>query len=74
MKNTIIFDMDGIIFDTEQVVLESYRYVAPQFNLHNIEDVMHQCIGLNNTAAKLVFETYYGPSFDYNVMKPIASQ
>lgn len=72
-KNTVIFDMDGVIFDSEQIVLSSWKKVAAEYGLENIESVMKQCIGLNYNAANEVFTKAYNGKYDFDVLKPKTS-
>ena len=37
----IVFDMDGVIFDTERLAIEFWKEVAKKHNIPNIE---HTCI------------------------------
>lgn len=39
MKKQIIFDMDGVLFDTENLVFSCWKFVAGKFMLTGIEDV-----------------------------------
>lgn len=73
VKNTVIFDMDGVIFDSEQIVLNSWKKVAAEYGLENIESVMKQCIGLNYNAANEVFTKAYDGKYDFNFLKPKTS-
>lgn len=72
-KNTVIFDMDGVIFDSEQIVLNSWKKVADEYGLENIETVMKQCIGLNYQAASEVFTKAYDGKYDFDFLKPKTS-
>lgn len=72
-KNTVIFDMDGVIFDSEKIVLSSWKKVAAEYGLENIESVMTQCIGLNYDAANEVFTKAYDGKFDFDFLKPKTS-
>lgn len=72
-KNTVIFDMDGVIFDSEQIVLSSWKKVAEEYGLEDIESVMKQCIGLNYQAANEVFTKAYDGKYDFDFLKPKTS-
>ena len=42
---SIVFDMDGIIFDSEQLVLKTWKHYAPEYGLDNIEASFLKCVG-----------------------------
>ena len=53
MIEAICFDMDGILFDTERLSVESWIAVAEKLGLGNIEKGVYGCIGLNRTDCRL---------------------
>lgn len=56
----IIFDMDGVIFDTERLYIECCRPAAEKFGLDGIEEVAHECIGLTEEETKRKMREHYG--------------
>lgn len=56
----VIFDMDGVIFDTERMFLECIRPAAEKFGLVGIEDVAHECIGLTEVETKRLMRERFG--------------
>ena len=56
----IIFDMDGVIFDTERMFLECVKPAAEKFGLVGIEDVAHECIGLTEVETKRLMRERFG--------------
>lgn len=70
----IIFDMDGILIDTESLVGECWMEIAEKNNIVGMMDVIHRCIGLNkNDTKQLVMDTY-GPDFEYDRFAQICSK
>ena len=60
----IIFDMDGVIFDTERVGDQAWRQAAEEMGFAQIDDAISQCRGLNRADTKAFFEGKY-PDLDY---------
>ncbi|MGN0395410.1 MAG: HAD family hydrolase [Coprococcus sp.] len=69
MYKAVLFDMDGVIFDSEIKVLECWKEIAEKYHIEDIESVCRACLGLNRDATKLVFQKRYGQDFPYDVYK-----
>lgn len=72
MKN-IVFDMDGILFDTEKVCMDSWCLVAERMNIPDMEKIFPACIGGNEKASEKLLMDFYGPEFPYEQFRPAAS-
>lgn len=70
----IVFDMDGVLVDTEFVCLEGWVAVAEKTNLPNMREVFPKCIGLNGTDCQAVLQNAYGAEFDYADFRKQASE
>ena len=70
----IVFDMDGVLFDTEMVCLEGWVAVAEKNHLPNMREVFPKCIGLNNNDCQAVLQEAYGEKFDYVEFRRQASE
>ena len=58
-KKAVIFDMDGVIFDTERLYIESCVEVADKYGADNIEETCYRCIGINSVVTgQILYETY----------------
>lgn len=44
----VVFDMDGVIIDTEKMVLECWNETGMKHGLPDMTEVLMQCIGLNS--------------------------
>lgn len=61
----VIFDMDGVIFDSERAFIESFRRICEDENMEFKEDACIDCIGVNWNSSKRIFENAYGADFDF---------
>lgn len=69
----VVFDMDGVIFDSELCVMETWKIVAEKYGIKDIESACMACLGLNSAATKQVMCDTYGEDFPYDVYKVEAS-
>lgn len=64
----VIFDMDGVIFDSERAYVGAYKKLAPKYGLDDVEAVHKACmdsIGVTRQKTKEIFFEYVGHEFDY---------
>lgn len=65
MIQAILFDMDGVIFDTE-ILYKKYNFkVAKEQGLLYTNALHEQLYGVNAEKCKMILENHYGPEFDY---------
>lgn len=65
----VIFDMDGVIFDSERMVIICWKEVADKYHIENIEYACRQCLGSNKEASRNRFKEIYGQDFPYDTYK-----
>lgn len=65
----VIFDMDGVIFDSERLVLEGWLALGKKYGIPDIDKVFPKCIGVNAVASKQIFLDFYGEDFPYDIYK-----
>lgn len=66
MINAVIFDMDGVIFDSERMVIKCWETVAEKYGLPNIYDHCIEATGMNVAETKKVFIRRYGEDVPYD--------
>ncbi len=69
----VVFDMDGVIFDSERKVVECWLVVAEKYGIKNIEEQCHKCLGTNSAETRRIMLEYYGEDFPYDEYKSQAS-
>lgn len=62
---SVIFDMDGTIFDTERLVLDCWERVGKRRGIPDIREVFMRCIGTNKCRTKEIVFAHYGKDFPY---------
>lgn len=62
----IIFDMDGVIFDSENKILECWQEIAEKHGMKDVRKAFLQCIGTNSTHTKEIFLGFYGNDLPYD--------
>lgn len=63
-QKAIVFDMDGVLFDTERLCRESWAAIAKEQNLSGIDTVLTECTGTNRQASIGIMKKAYGEDFD----------
>ena len=64
-----VFDMDGVIFDSERAVIECWKQIAPQYGITDIETHCIAATGLNEEATRRIFKEQYGDELPYDEMR-----
>lgn len=66
MNNNIkglIFDMDGLLFDSERVVQQSWNYVGNMLGYGNLGEHIYHTIGMNRAGREIYFREHVDTDF-----------
>ena len=65
MKQYIVFDMDGVLFDSEQLISRCWKEIGTKMGLPHIYETFLDCVGTTQVNTQQVFERAYpGVSYD----------
>lgn len=70
---TVVFDMDGVLFDTEKLCMDSWVAIAKDHGITGVEEVFPLCIGLNDNDTRTLILERMGEDFPYDEFKVEAS-
>ncbi|MGN1187388.1 MAG: HAD family hydrolase [Lachnospiraceae bacterium] len=73
-KYDVIFDMDGVIFDSERAVYEGWLELSHKYGFQNLDIPYMKCIGVNAEASRQIFLDYYGEDFPYDAYRKEQSE
>ncbi|MDF2595301.1 MAG: phosphoglycolate phosphatase [Clostridia bacterium] len=71
MIRAAIFDMDGLMFDTEHLAFEGWMKAAKELNYPITPEVIALLRGRNIKASKALFEELFGNNVDYDKARQI---
>ena len=60
----VLFDIDGLLLETESMSLVCFREARTALGLVDKEHVFYQCIGLRRADSRLVLDREFGNSID----------
>ena len=64
MFDAVIFDMDGLLIDTERLSLDAFCEACDRYSLGDQSAVFRRCIGVNKVAGELVIREGLGGMID----------
>lgn len=71
--SAVVFDMDGVIFDSERLILACWEKVGHKYGLAGIREAALDCTGTNTTKTKEIMRERYGEGFPYEEYSKEAS-
>ncbi|MBQ9031251.1 MAG: HAD family phosphatase [Parasporobacterium sp.] len=61
----VVFDMDGVILDSERALMEIWEEVAEEISLPGIREVYIRCCGTTHETTGQILRDAYGPDFPF---------
>ena len=61
----IVFDMDGVLVDSERIVLRSWECAGRDLGLEGLHDLFFRCIGTTHASTQKRFAALFGDRIDY---------
>ena len=65
----IIFDMDGLMFDTEKISYEAWKKAANMYQYHISLEIFEKTIGTNLNRTRELFIDFYGEKFPFELVR-----
>jgi len=62
----VIFDMDGVIFDSEKCVCDGWVELSEKYGFANPMETLKKCFGINLNATRDIFYHEYGSDFPFD--------
>ena len=63
---TIIFDMDGVLIDSERLIREAWAQVGNGLRLDGIKEFFMDCVGVSYESTRIKFMARYGTKVSYD--------
>lgn len=64
--DAVVFDMDGVIFDSERCVFECWIEIADKYGIKDIEKNFLACTGTTMSRTREIMMEAYGADFSYD--------
>lgn len=65
----VVFDMDGVMFDTESVCMKSWDTVGEEMGIGKAGYMVYKTLGMTAQAAINILQNEFGKDFDAKLFK-----
>ena len=65
----VLFDMDGLLIDSEAVYIEAYRDAAGEIGVEIPMTLCHAMVGLPRRECEVMIQEHYGPDFSVDAFQ-----
>ena len=72
--DAVVFDMDGVIFDSERVTMACWLELAEKYGIRDLEKPFLACTGTNAARTREIMLDTYGQDFPYDAYAREASR
>ena len=67
----VIFDMDGLLLDTERIAYKAWMQAAKEWGIELPDALYFQVIGRNLTDTERIFKAHFGDSFPFHDVRQL---
>lgn len=72
-QDAVVFDMDGVLFDTERLYMDAWKAAADARGMGDVTQVALGCVGLDDRDSRKLFLERYGQDFPVDAFKKEAA-
>jgi len=70
MQGAVVFDLDGVIFDSERIVRQGWQYAGKKLGLTaDLDPLFLQCVGTNHSDTEQLLQRQFGSKFSYETFR-----
>lgn len=66
MIKAVVFDMDGLMFDTERIGIRTWKTLAEELGYPKLDSLIYSCFGTNHNFKRKYFSEVLGEDFPYD--------